>query len=261
LLLLHGNPASMYDFAELAELLRDHFELAAVDLPGFGRSANPVPGRHESLLDTYARHVEAAATCLGWTEAFHLLGHSHGGAVAQALAALFPDRVSRLVLLASVGTPACWAYRQLVAPGVLPSLQLLARALRYPSPRPVRRRIVRSVMRPIFAPFPLPERWVDEQLANVDSRPEILVNMARVASGDPCGQLARGAACIRSPTLFIHGTSDSVVSPRYTRTLSGIIERRAKVEYRELTGAGHMLHLSHPALIKQLVVAFSVGAT
>lgn len=255
-LLLHGNPASMYDFGQLAQLLRADFEVAALDLPGFGRSGNLRVVAHESVLDSHARHVEAVTRALGWNEPFFLLGHSHGGAVAQAFAALFPSCVERLVLVASVGTPACWAYRQLATTGVLPSLRLLARALRYPSPRRARRWIVQAIMTPIFAPFPVPAAWIDEQLGNVDARPEILVNMALVASGDPCGQLAQAAACIRAPTLFIHGDSDGVVSAPYTRTLSEIIRRNARVEYHELSNAGHMLHLSHPETILELANGF-----
>jgi len=255
-LLLHGNPASMYDFGRLARLLRAHYEVVAVDLPGFGRSENLRVVHHHSVLDSHAHHVEAVTRALGWDAPFFLLGHSHGGAVAQTLAARFPGRVEALVLLASVGTPACWSYRRLATPGALPALRLLARALRYPSPRRVRRSIVQAIMTPIFAPHPLPPAWVDAQLDNVDARPEILVNMAIVATGDPCGQLAQTAARVRAVTLFIHGDSDSVVSASYTRPLYDIIRGNVRATYRELSHAGHMLHLSHPELVFELMDGF-----
>src|ERR1700759_4455503 len=130
LLLLHGNPSNMHDFGELASLLREDFDVAALDLPGFGKSATVRALGHETVLDPYARHVEAAAHRLGWIEPFHVLGHSHGAAVAQTVAALFPERVAGLVLLGSVGTPAHWGYRKLVTPGVMTGLRLLAHALK-----------------------------------------------------------------------------------------------------------------------------------
>src|ERR1700753_4162170 len=57
LLLLHGNSASMDDFKSLAAQLRDDFELIAIVLPGFGRSANAPAVKSESVLETYARCV------------------------------------------------------------------------------------------------------------------------------------------------------------------------------------------------------------
>lgn len=256
LLLLHGNPANMYDFGRLASLLSHELEVVALDLPGFGKSESLHPPRHGTLLDAYARYVMAAVDRLGWTEPFYLLGHSHGGAVAQGVAALFPERIRGLVLLASVGTPAHWGYRQLVVPGVLTSLRVLAKALERPTPRPLRRRIVRAVMTPIFSPAPLPDAWVDRELAVVDGRPEILVTMGLVATGDPCGQLARGATCIRSPTLFVHGDSDRLIPAANSRRLFDTIARKTYAEFHELPYAGHMLHISHAPQIAGLVAAW-----
>ena len=254
MLLLHGNPANMHDFGEMAARLARELEVMAVDLPGFGRSDNVRPVQHESVLDTYARHVQAVVERLDWREPYYLLGHSHGAAVAQRMAALFPERIARLLLLGSVGTPAHWGYRQLALPGVLPGLRLLSRALRVPSPRPVRRELVRAIMTPIFAPHPLADEWIDTQLAAVDSRPEVLVNMAVVASGDPCGQLARTAEAICAPTLFVHGAADRLVPTQHARAIYEIVSRRCPSEFHVLPGTGHMLHISHPAPIADLAV-------
>src|SRR5262249_11329075 len=74
---LHGNPASMPDFGRLASLLRDEFDVIAIDLPGFGRSGNVRAVPHESVLDTHARHIAAAIERVGLRNPFYLLGHSH----------------------------------------------------------------------------------------------------------------------------------------------------------------------------------------
>lgn len=246
----------MHDFGRLAGLLGDDLEVVAIDLPGFGRSDNVRAQRHESLLDTYARHVIAVTEGLGWSEPFYLLGHSHGGAVAQCVAALYPQHIRGLILLGSVGTPAHWGYRQLVVPGVLPSLRLLAKALERPTPRSVRRRIVRAVMEPIFSPAPLSDHWVDRELAVVDGRPEVLVTMGLVATGNPCDQLARGAALIRAPSLFIHGACDRLVPAAHARAVYETIARAVRAEFHQLPDTGHMLHISHPAEIAELVLSW-----
>ena len=254
LLLLHGNPANMHDFSGMAAHLGSRLDVVAVDLPGFGRSGNLRRVRHESVLHTYARHVQAVVDDLGWDEPYYLLGHSHGAAVAQTMAALFPKRVGRLLLLGSVGTPAHWGYRQLAVPGVMSSLRLISNALRLPNPRPVRKRLVRAIMTPIFAPHPVSDEWLETQLAVVDSRPEVLVNMALVATGDPCAQLAQTAAAIRAPTLFVHGDSDRLVPARYARAIYDIVSRQCPAEFHELPRTGHMLHISHPEDIAQLTL-------
>lgn len=252
LLLLHGNPASMHDFGHLASLLRDEFEVAAIDLPGFGRSGNVRPVAHESMLDTHARHIVAAAERIGWDD-FYLLGHSHGSAVAQTIAARFPERMKGLILLGALGTPTPWCYKHLVAPGVMHGLRAVAQTLNYAIPRPVRWRLVQAIMRPIFAPHPLSHQWIDEQLAVVEGRPEILVNMALVATNDPCEQLGRQAPQIRTPTLFIHGAADTLLPAKHARAIYSVISRTQLAEFYELPETGHMLHISHPAEICDLL--------
>ncbi|MET0385651.1 MAG: alpha/beta hydrolase [Polyangiales bacterium] len=254
MLLLHGNPANMHDFGALAALLRDDFEVVALDLPGFGRSENVRCISAETVLHTYARHVVAAIDRIGWDGDFYLLGHSHGGGVAQTIAALYPERIKGLILLGSIGTPAHWGYQRLTWPGVALGLRLLSRALRLRSPREVRWRIVQAIMRPIFAPHPLARTWIDAQLAVVDRRPEILVNMALVAAGDPCGELARIAPKIRAPTLFVHGDTDWLVPASHPRTLYETIARSVQAEFHELLDTGHMLHISHPDRIQALIL-------
>jgi pimeloyl-ACP methyl ester carboxylesterase len=254
LLLLHGNPASMHDFGQLAALLNGELELVAIDLPGFGRSENAGPVRHESMLDTHARLLAAATDRIGWTEPFYVLGHSHGAAVALTMAARFPERVRGLILLGSVGSPAHWGYRQLVVPGVMSALRVLARTLKHVTPRRLRRQAVQAVMKPIYSPCPLTEQWIEEQLVAVERRPEILVNMAVVAGGDPCGQIGRAASEIRVPALFIHGDSDRLVPAVYPRAIYAVMARSGNAEFHELPNAGHMLHISHAQQIQQLMM-------
>ncbi len=60
-----------------------------------GSSASPDPTRYE--LPDYAADVEALRLHLG-LEQFILLGHSHGGFVAQEYALTYPHRLSHLIL-------------------------------------------------------------------------------------------------------------------------------------------------------------------
>jgi poly(3-hydroxyalkanoate) depolymerase len=96
LLLVQGIGASL----ELWETLPDHLEgftTIAFDHPGAGLSETPprlVPMRH------FARVAAELLAHLGYEEA-DVLGFSFGGMVAQELAHAFPERVRRLVLVAT----------------------------------------------------------------------------------------------------------------------------------------------------------------
>lgn len=67
------------------------------DLPGCGDSPGPSPA-------DIGAYVEPLLALLDETQAsrVHVVGHSMGGAIAQALAARAPDRVSGLILLCPV---------------------------------------------------------------------------------------------------------------------------------------------------------------
>lgn len=88
-LALHGWRRTHADFTALL----DGFAAVAVDLPGFGASAEP------SEAWGSAEYAEAVAPLLAEMGAAPvILGHSFGGRVAAHLAASHPDRVGALVL-------------------------------------------------------------------------------------------------------------------------------------------------------------------
>lgn len=95
LLFLNGSGGTLAEAAPLITTLAAHFEVAAFDQRGMGRSA-PATGPY-GMADLGA-DVAALADHLGWP-AFRLLGFSFGGMVAQELAVTWPARVERLALL------------------------------------------------------------------------------------------------------------------------------------------------------------------
>src|ERR1700758_4037099 len=100
LVLLHGQPGSPADWQQVIARLPAQLHAVAADRPGYGSSRLPAGGfaanARAVLDDLDARGIERAV----------LVGHSYGGGVALAAAALAPHRVEAVVLLASVG-PGC----------------------------------------------------------------------------------------------------------------------------------------------------------
>ena len=98
--LIHGIGRSMEDWAPQFPLLSEGHRLIAMDLPGSGftqRCASP------TSLVLLAQSVLATLDELGEHRPLHVLGNSLGGAVAQQLSALAPERVASLVLVSSAG--------------------------------------------------------------------------------------------------------------------------------------------------------------
>ncbi len=89
LLLIHGFPTSSWDWSATWLALEKHFNLAALDMLGFGLSDKPANIRY-SLLDQ-ADLQEALLERLGVGEA-HLLAHDYGDSVGQELLARHNDR-------------------------------------------------------------------------------------------------------------------------------------------------------------------------
>ena len=96
--LIHGLNASTFSFRHTIPELAQHYRVVALDLKGFGYSARPVEG--DFSLTAQADLVAQVMAQLG-IERAAVVGHSMGGAVAMRLALRSPERVTRLVLVAS----------------------------------------------------------------------------------------------------------------------------------------------------------------
>lgn len=93
LVLLHGWGLHSGIWETLVDDLSRQFRLTLIDLPGFGRSPLPNQDYDMALL---VEQILAVAP-----ERAHYLGWSLGGLVTTAIASRHPDRVERLITVAS----------------------------------------------------------------------------------------------------------------------------------------------------------------
>ena len=97
---VHGVPGSVRDFRYLAPPLVPFARLIRVDLPGSGGSEVKCDALRS--LAVRAETVAGLADHLGIRQ-FGMIGHSMGAGTALLTASMYPDRVSRLVLIAPMG--------------------------------------------------------------------------------------------------------------------------------------------------------------
>jgi pimeloyl-ACP methyl ester carboxylesterase len=197
--LVHGLGGSWRWWEPVVKPLAERMRIYLVDLPGFGSAR----GRPFVLGDapSYIRAL-LAEVGLGRVD---LIGHSLGGIVCARVAALWPDTVERLVLVA----PAGLLDRQRPSQYALP----FAAALRHARPRFLR-------------------------VAAGDSLragPVTVYRAGRQLLGDDA--LRGELPSIQAPTLLVWGERDPIVRPRlageYRRAIAG-------AEVVILVGAGHV---------------------
>lgn len=88
LVLLHGWGVNSAVWEPVIEQLSQHFRLFIVDLPGFGLSQSLPEYSLKTIADAILEVVPTSATWCGW---------SLGGLVATYVAAIYPERVSKLI--------------------------------------------------------------------------------------------------------------------------------------------------------------------
>jgi pimeloyl-ACP methyl ester carboxylesterase len=93
--LLHGYAENSDSWAPLAaDLMKDHM-VVVPDLRGIGRSSKPEGGYDKKAE---AKDIRAVVTALGYDRTF-VVAHDIGNMVAYAYAAMYPDKVERLVVM------------------------------------------------------------------------------------------------------------------------------------------------------------------
>jgi pimeloyl-ACP methyl ester carboxylesterase len=95
LLLIHGYGAGFWVWEKQVDILSHSYRVYALDLLGHGFSDRP---KIDYTPETYIHFFRDFMDGVG-IERATLIGNSMGGGIAWAMAALFPERVKRLILI------------------------------------------------------------------------------------------------------------------------------------------------------------------
>ena len=231
-LALHGMPGSVRDFRWLGARLEADARLLRFDLPGFGET--PIATDRAVALEDRAAFVIRAMTALELTDVC-LIGHSLGGALALAVAALAPQRVVALGLIASIGLTPHRGYRQL-GPGSRLAGRLLG--------TPVVGRLILPVARPMFrrAGF----RGFSDEALRQTMRCVLAVDFATHR---------RFAADVRVPTLLAWSQDDPMIEPAIPEALGSALPDGPRLD---LPSGRHLPQKDHADAIADALLAFGV---
>ena len=208
---------------------------------GSGLAFEPALG-----FDNYVRQLDAVFAAAG-IERAALCGVSYGGFIALRYAALRPERVSSLIIVASP------------APGWVPT----ARQRAYVSHpwRSAPAFVLNAPLRlwpEICAAFDTWEQrlaFITRHAARVIAAPIIPPVMAARVTLQQGIDFAPDCARVQAPTLVMTGEDhlDKIVPPEITRRYHALIPG---AQYRRLDRSGHIGLLTRPAQFAELVTGF-----
>jgi pimeloyl-ACP methyl ester carboxylesterase len=109
LLLIHSLGQSLFTWHRVIDVLSDHYRVVAVDLPGHGysdKSMDEAAYAISALADTLVAFMDELGI-----ETAHVIAFSMGGMIALDMAARFPNRIRRLVLICPGGITGTMPYQ------------------------------------------------------------------------------------------------------------------------------------------------------
>lgn len=255
-LLVHGNPGCLTDWHSMLEPLSAIADIAAVDLPGFGKTERKTTHPSEVGLSRMADLLTEIGDSLGW-KTFVVVGHSHGGGIAQLFAARYPRRVESIILLGTLAFPAHAAYRLLTLPGATLSCRALGVLVQTAWGRSITTRLLRGLLRDAFFPESPTEASVEELVSTFAEHPRMFSSMGHAAHGAPCVALADAVNQIRCPVLMIHGREDRLVPITYAENLHRrLLETNSESHLCILPDAGHLLLAFQSVAVCDIIRSF-----
>ena len=257
LLLLHGCPFSSFVWRKVIPALAADHRCLAPDLLGLGDT--------ETAADADWSLPAQEAMVLGFLDSLGLervsvVGHDHGGAVAQMLAARHPERLDRLVLCNAE------AYDNWPSSDERPFVKITqlpgvgAAVMRAYGTRPVLR-LVLGIAKAVKNRAVLDDELVDgyrrANLGDAHRRAKtarFLAGQVDPANNAWTGTIVEGLRRFDKPTLLLWGAADPHFGPLWAERLAADIPGVVGVEL--LADTGHLLMEERPAEVASHILEF-----
>jgi pimeloyl-ACP methyl ester carboxylesterase len=211
---LHGFPGSSHLWHDVVPLMPPGHRLVVLDQLGSGRSDRP--SRTSLSVTAHAERLRLLLDDLR-IDAACLVGHGSGGAVAQALAILHPERVTRLALVDSTAF-SFWLRRAAPLARLLAGVGTVLGA-------PILAGLVHGSMLGGFADPDSGRRALDQYLRAYTAQLGVHALMAqlRAMRDVEVASLAPRLASITAPTSVIWGADDPYLSATVGQRLADAI--------------------------------------
>lgn len=248
LVLLHGNGSMIQDFESsgLIEMAAKKYRVIAFDRPGYGHSERPrgtiwTPEAQSDL-------IQNALARLGVSRAT-VLGHSWGASVAVSLALKYPAMVGSLVLASGYYYP---TVRADVVPLSGPAVPVIGDIMSYTLSPLISRLMWPLVLRKIFGPSPIPEKFkaYPKEMAVRPSQIRASAEESSLMIPDAFAAQADYPK-LRMPVVIIAGEEDRLIDiSKQSDRLHRDVKQSA---FHRIPGAGHMIHQTATGLVMSAI--------
>ncbi len=248
LLLIHGYGAGSWVWEKQIDILSRNYKVYALDIIGYGYSDRP---RIEYTPETYIHFLRDFMDGLEIEKAT-LIGNSMGGGIAWAGAALFPERVKKLILIDCVPPDVLnqvrnESFRALAVIKNIPFLPYLVISSR--NKNSIRRVLQECLFdRRLISPALLDRQW---ELIRFKGSAWVLYSTLKHAKDT--SKMGGYLSLINHPTLLIWGEQDLVFAPSVGESLHQAI-KGSKLHI--IKRSGHIPMWETPEEVNQVILAF-----
>ena len=253
LLLIHGTGAATHSWRGLVPLLKAHFRIVAIDLPGHGFTQKPpttlltLPGMANGLCQLLQR-LELQPDLVA--------GHSAGAAVMIRMALDCRIAPKGLVALNGALTPYGGEANRWLAPlaKLLFLNPFMPRFFAWQAGnRTAVQRLIRNTGSTIEA------EGIDQYRVLVSNPEHVAAALGMMANWD-LQPLSRDMGLLDVPLLLIAGSGDKAIK---SEDAFKVREKAKHAKVEILRGLGHLAHEERPEAVADLVLAFAkeVGVT
>jgi pimeloyl-ACP methyl ester carboxylesterase len=242
LLLVHGFLSSTFSFRRLIPLLREEFNVIAIDFPPFGRS-----GKSKKFIYSYENISRSVISFVEHLQIKHvsIIGHSMGGQIALKISQLRPDLVKRSILLCSSG----YLKRMklpLVLSSYLPFFHLY-----------VKRHLAKSGVKNNLLNVVYDHSMIDDDMLNGYLVPflkgDIFPALTRMIRHREDELEEADLKKIDTPCLLIWGEHDRVVPLRVGKRLKQDLKNSELIVLKE---TGHLVPEERPEIVHKYIKEF-----
>ncbi|MDQ7074663.1 MAG: pimeloyl-ACP methyl ester esterase BioH [Gammaproteobacteria bacterium] len=241
LVLLHGWGLNRGVWQSLIPRLESFYRVTALDLAGFGSESDRPVADLEQMVERLAEQVSESSVWLGW---------SLGGMVALRLAARFPAKVSKLIMVAA--SPRFVQAENWPSATKAEVLVGFSSALRENLSVTLQRFLALQVRGSADSKAVLKQLKVALAAGGAASEASLLLGLHILNTADLRSDLQQ----LKPPLAVFLGERDGLVPQAVAESL---LQLRSDLQIELFPNAGHAPFLSHPELFTAKLRAFTDG--
>lgn len=252
IILIHGLGSYIPAWKQTIPALSENYRVIAMDLPGFGKSSKEVNGYS---IPFFAKTVADLQDSLGIEKATWA-GHSMGSQIALRAALSYPDKISRLVLLAPAGFETFTEQEGIMMGNFVTPHSIEAKP----------DSLIRQTFKATFFDFPKEAQFMIEDRVAIRSA-ENFDGYARAYAGSVQamldGPVFEELQNVKHPSLIIFGKQDMLIP---NRQLHGDLTPKKVAEsgheqlpdskLKMVDQAGHFVHFEQSEMVNKEILNF-----